>query len=550
MERVLNRALNARPMEGFDSWEQAKSLLFGVLGYDVHTEDAAKFHKSNATRKIVTAPAREGKSYAAAHDPIPYCLPTRPSSDTLIWSIGPTYKTNAEFNYLHSIFVANRQKLWSTGWKYEIERENNSPLAGDMEIRFVKERRDGRTYRTRIMGLSASNEEALQGEEVTYTIQSEAAEHPDHVYKKYLDSRTWFWSAPTTPKQKAVWLKEMCDQAPLHPEMDIEHIHFKSEEEWKHLSYEEWQKKPNLQAYPYDFEKKGCLVRWNANPTYDWVRYRTAMAGADVRAKALIGPHATAKDDPYFAEQFLGRWSFYAGRVLPFQRNRHVVHPHAFGRDLSRFKIMVSTDHGFDHPAAALFWAILPGPTFFLFDAIYERKLTSERFADAIHRMASKNGVEPSAYVGDPRKPEVENVFRRAGLPIVTMNKTAQSDRAAGYRRTIDAMTEGPHVGFPGIFVASHLNKVIEEFEQLHYREGHNNEYSESAIKGADHAVDATRYFLMTNPQEGRPANREPTLDEVMRERRKRQQKSTSTDYTQRLGAHRFATPDSSRHAA
>ena len=43
MERVLNRSLNALPA-GFSSWEEAKDLFFRVLHYEVHTEEAARFH--------------------------------------------------------------------------------------------------------------------------------------------------------------------------------------------------------------------------------------------------------------------------------------------------------------------------------------------------------------------------------------------------------------------------------------------------------------------------------------------------------------------------
>jgi len=460
--------LTARPViAGADgSWQSAKAFWFDAAGYEINSKEVLDYHQSDARVRITTAPARTSKSYSAGHDPLPYCFPTIPDHDVLGWMVGPNYQTNKEFDILFDTLVQQRERFRINGALYEIERAVNNAKAGDMEIRILKSvGANNRKNRTRIIGKSATNPEALQGEQVTFAAMSEGAEQDEDIYEKYLKTRTWRLSIPTTPKQKAEWLRKLCDRGRMYPELGID-------------------------TFQYD---------GNANPDYDWDLFASAKLEAELRARENIGPNATAEDDPYFAEQFLGHWVYYTGRVLPFNEKRHLVAEDQW--DPRQMRVMVSTDHGYEDAASAGFWAILPGPVYWRFDEVYERHLTTPDFVDAIQEKIDKWEVKVENYVGDPRKPEVERLMREAGMPIYTMDKNAQSDRAAGYRRLIDLLSQGPFKGFPGIFVSPRCVNTIREWKQLRYREGFRNEYSENAIMGDDHATDDSRYFLMTRPQ-------------------------------------------------
>ena len=192
--------------------------------------------------------------------------------------------------------------------------------------------------------------------------------------------------------------------------------------------------------------------------------------------------------------------------------------------------------------SVALFWAILPGPSYFIFDAIYEKRLTSEKLVERIGDKLKEHKLEAEFYCGDPRKPEVERVMRDAGLPIFTMDKNAQSDRAAGYRRLIDLLSEGPFKGYPGLYVSERCEKVMKEWEEVHYREGFRNEYSETAILGADHAIDAARYFLMTRSAPAKPAeDTTHPVDRFLAMRRRERANGARSPFHYQIGADRYA---------
>lgn len=509
MSLVLGQDSSVRPVSPDRTWEGAKAFWFHTLGHELYADEVRQFHVSDARIRIIEAPARGAKSYTTAFDAFVYTMPVRPMMDSLVWSIGPNFSNNREFDYLFELLVERREELKAGGIGYEIERAVNRPKAGDMEIRIVKDRdpKTGRAYRSQVIGLSAENEKMLQGYEVSYAILSEAAEHPDHIYRKYIEQRCSRIVMPTTPKPHAQWLKSLSDQGRQDPATGIETFWFPP----------------------------------GANPRYDWKRYEQAKRAATMRAREAFGPNATASDDPYFAEQFEGRWVYYTGSVLHFSRPRHVVPAGTF-EPISDHRIAVSVDYGFEDPASALFWAILPGPVYFLFDEIYERHLTTERFVARIQERLAGHGVSAEFFCADPSRPEVDRVMQEAGLPVFVMDKNAQRDRAAGYRRLIDVLSEGPYPGFPGLYVSSRCPRTIAEWETLHFKEGFRSEYSETAIDGDDHSADSARYFLMTRPRsEQVPESAEHPVDRFRRMRRAETAASARSFFHHQIGARRYA---------
>jgi len=70
-----------------------KALVFDAMGYEVYADEVKAFHDSEAAIRIVTAPARTSKSYAAAPETVCVALPHEPLLGSLQWLVGTTYDT-------------------------------------------------------------------------------------------------------------------------------------------------------------------------------------------------------------------------------------------------------------------------------------------------------------------------------------------------------------------------------------------------------------------------------------------------------------------------
>ncbi len=454
-----------------------KFLLFELFGYEIFSEEVAAFHNSTAPIRVVSAPARTSKSYSAAMDIIATVWATKPLTDSLTWIVGPDYSTNKEFQYCYEMLVDRQQEFFPGA--YTITRALNNPGNGAMEItlEWPGHKKNFHRARATIQGKSATNEKSLQGEEATVACLSEAAEMSEVIWKKYLSTRYWKAILPTTPKPAAEWIREMCDEGERDPELGIESFRFPPE----------------------------------SNPLYNWDRFHREEKRAALRTKS-----GRAEDDPYFAEQFLGRWVYYTGRVLPFDEKVHTVDVDPVWLDTS--SIFISCDYGYEDACVMLFWAVLPNGVLLVFDEIYENHLSTHQFVQSgIDKLGTR--IDQLAYAtGDPQQPGVGALMSEAGLPIHTMNKNSQRDRAAGHRRLVDLLSVEPEKGHPMLFVGKNCVKTIAEWKTLHYKEGHRNEYGTTAISKQDHAYDAARYGVMTRPEPSAEPEERDWLD-VMRAR-------------------------------
>jgi hypothetical protein len=345
-----------------------------------------------------------------------------------------------------------------------ITKAQNSPGQGNLEI-VIEWGQDeqGHLARAVIQGKSSTVERTLQGEQVSIAVMSEAAEHPARILNKYLATRTWKLILPTTPKPAGQWIRELGQSGLRDKDLSIEWFH-----------------------YPQ-----------HASPVYDWENFRR-----NEKLAAMRSPTGRAEDWPEFAEQFLGRWVFYTGRVLPFDISTHGFDVEQI--DLGACKHYVSCDYGYEDACVALFWAQDDHGKLYIYDEIYDRRITTEEYVKRINDKIQPYRKRLAYITGDPKQPQVEHYLRRMGLSVVQVNKKAQADRAAGHRRLVDLLANGDD-GLPGLMVEKHAcQKTIAEWNDLHYRElsdsQHRNEYSANATVGADHAADAARYLTMTMP--------------------------------------------------
>jgi len=471
-----------------ESWEQQKALAFELIGYRIYAEEVRRFHLSNAQIRIVDAPARTSKSLSAAAEVFALLIPTRPLCSSLTWIVGPSYEINKEFQYLWEWIVDGRAKWSKLMHKgITITQAQNSPGAGNLRI-VIEWGQDDNHHAARavIEGKSSTVERTLQGEQVSVAVLSEAAEHPARIWGKYLSSRTWRAILPTTPKPQAQWIRELGQGGLRDRSLSIDWF-----------------------SYPQ-----------HANPLYDWDNFHRAEKLAAMRSQT-----GKAEDWPEFAEQFLGRWVFYTGRVLPFD-----IQSHGFDQDwidLSQCRIYASCDYGYEDACVALFWAQDATGRLYLFDEIYERRLTTEDFTQRIEDKLRPFRKQVAYITGDPKQPQVEHYLRRMGLSVVLVNKKAQADRAAGHRRLVDLLANRED-GIPGLLVErTNCARTIAEWNDLHYRDlgdsQHRNEYASNAIVGKDHAFDAARYFAMTMPQFMEEDREEDAISYLKRVRRERE---------------------------
>jgi len=452
-----------------------KDYYFQICGYQWYADEVKRFHQSQAPIRIVTAPARTSKSYSTFPEIIAGAMPTNPPTSSLTWSIGPTYDTNKEFQYVWKYLVDERAR-WTKEWGrgLNIERALNNPTNGSMMIvlDWGVDKKTGERCRGIIEGKSSTNDKALQGEHVSLAVFSEAAEHPEQVWAKQVSTRASRAIFPTTPKPYAEWLHAMIEQGEKDPSLGIDTFQYPKE----------------------------------ANPFYDHDRYEREKKMAASRS-----PTGKAADDPWFAEQFMGLWVYYTGMVLPLNPAKHVVKLESHWLD--HCNLFISTDYGYEDACVAMFWAQMPSGALLIWDEVYERHLTTPEFVDAITDKLGDRKKQLDYVCGDPKQPQVAQYLMRYGLNVIDVNKRAQADRAVGHRRLVDLLSDDPVRGNPNLYIADCCQKTISEWKHLRYREGFTNEYGTTSMKGADHAFDAARYFVTTMPE---PA-REPQAEDWQR---------------------------------
>jgi len=518
-------------------WQFLGETVNGVpQGYRPRTIEVLKFHRSQARIRIASSPARTSKSYAGAYDILPELLPDyeavpgkagryRPvapqagRSTKLCWIVAPDYKTMKEFDYLWTELV-HRQK--SHNLPYKLGRHAYSPKQGNLEIELLWGKdREGDEIRTLVEGKSATNPESLQGEEVDLWAQSEAADQLEKVWSRYGATRARRAIFPSTPKLSGAWLKSMIDMAESVDHLPTCGVLCDAACPVMELGIESFSFTPH------------------SNPSYDWVRYwqEHGLAESRVCGRRVTADRAhncfdtatlcQAMRDPWFAEQFGGRWTFEADRVIPFKWMPmfpgdwcHVEH--VAPEWLYQAKHFVAIDYGFTDPACVHWYAQGPDNRLCLYREIYESGLDVVELVERVVETSRRYGERIEFYVGDPQKPEVAKVYQRFGLPILSdRNKAATRDRAAGHTRLVSALSPDES-GRPRLTVLSSkaglgygCDKTIQEWRTLRRRSGTNSsEYSAAAIVGEDHAFDCARYALSSIPD---PRSARSDIDAEMR---------------------------------
>lgn len=466
--------------------ESSKARLFQLLGYkpqwrpgpgehsrpppptDEHP--VVRFHLSTARHRIISAPARTSKSYAAYPEAIHAFFPRlvkgedgkfrAARAETIVWIVAVDYSMAKEWDYVHAALI-DRKLVAKFGGV--VEQDYNSPNQGNLmiRVRWPITTADGTPARSVIQVKSASNEKTLQGEQVTLAIVSEAAEHTPDLLPRYLDTRCHEIIYPTTPKRKARWLFDLAMKGRTSPELDVEDFRFERE----------------------------------CNPAYDWSAYETAKA----RARLTYG---APENDPGFLEQFEGEWTFEGGKVVPF---RWIEDGRGETNVVERLPSWihgatwyVAMDYGFNDPCAVGFWACDPSSEdVVVASEIYQRGLVPDDVVEWSLRRVRDLGIRVRQWIPDPQEPLLTEILRRKGLPLFhTRAPGYLRDRAAGYGELRDALAVNPKTGRPRMQVHRSCENTIRELSDIRFKEGVRDEFAEGALEGADNAIDMCRYFL------------------------------------------------------
>lgn len=483
---------------------KARKWVWDKFGYKTHEPAVDAFHASLARTRIISCPARTSKSFAGAWDIVPdialhgmmLSLDPDDTESQLVWIVAPNYDTAKEFDYLWQAFVERGPKL---GLGYKLGKKFNTPKQGAMSFELIwGTNTKGEVVRTVVEVKTAANEKSLQSEQVDIAILSEAAELQEKVWTTYLRTRTRRSIWPTTPKIHAAWIHEMIEHSERYPELDIAHFQFTG----------------------------------RANPRYQWDNYWTEHQKAEIAVSNEIktfpqNPQRPPQPDnghdcfdeltdclamkeEGFAEQMGGRWTFHQGRIVPLrEKPSERGHPaHVIHEDRGWFRhadLDIAFDYGFSDGTCIGFWLVGDGQVC-LRSSIYERQMTPDDVVEAVIekiRWFNREFDQEKMLrrlVGDPKKPEVAELFRRRGIPIWNTDKKAQADRAAGHLELMNLLATDPATGDPRMLVHAENKAVIAEWKHLRRNDRVRSEDQRTSVIGDDHAYDMSRYYAASHP--------------------------------------------------
>jgi PBSX family phage terminase large subunit len=240
--------------------------------------------------------------------------------------------------------------------------------------------------------------------------------------------------------------------------------------------------------------------------------------------------HATTYDNPYidkeeldnekdhtdadtFAQEYLGEFKKVKGLVYPtFDRNTHVVRPEEVPTDGTRY---VGVDFGYTNPTAALYAVVDYDNNWYIYDEVYQSRLTSQQAVDTIKRRMNDDYF--TGIVGDSAAAQEIANYAEYGLDVQPFKKTGDSIRT-GIRLIQDRLKVQDN-NRPKLFVSNNCTNLIWEFETYRYDERKENKNEpEEPIKENDHALDALRYMFLefSEPQTYvPPKRREMRYDEI-----------------------------------
>ena len=449
---IINYSGSYNSIPGDVRW-QVKKQLFDKIGYKCD-EKVEAFHKSNAKTKVVCAPARSSKSYSAGHDVID--VPLVPNSIT--WIVGPNYGlAEKEFRYIHEALVLKRDKIGLPKPKVCL----TNPRSGQLYIKWP--------WGSVVECKTADRPDGLLGEQVDQVIYSEAAQLARGIRERYVYPRLMTTKGreliPTTPSMGAEWVHDLFDTGMRDNDLQVE-------------------------SFTWD-------VR--ANPIYDMEEFELA--------KKRYGA-----DNPFFREQYLGEWAFYAGLVYSqYNEDLHTIEPFDIPKSWPRIR---GIDFGDRDPFVCLWAAIGPEGELYFYREYYCRESRPmKHHAQMIKELTGDERIVNT--VADPSGAQSREDLSYEGI----CTSSAINDRQAGRMRMQEYLMPTPEGVIPHHYKDMPMGKVRDkwarayffsdmketrrEIKNFRWKEGNAKAHQENEkerTEGEDHAMDTARYMCMSRP--------------------------------------------------
>lgn len=226
--------------------------------------------------------------------------------------------------------------------------------------------------------------------------------------------------------------------------------------------------------------------------------------------------------------EIMGSFDSFEGQVYhEFRRDVHVIKPFKIPDEWTR---IVGHDAGFRNPTAVLWGAVDYDGNIYLYRELYEREwLISEICLG--HAKTGKPGIvalskgekidqariDPSTRARDGRTGESDWDEYQRHLPTTWPLLPANNDVELGIDRVKSYLKINDRTLKPRLFFFDTLVNTLEEVSTYKYRElganqqGKMNE-KEQPVKVDDHAMDALRYLVMSQPEAPKPENKTKRL--------------------------------------
>lgn len=163
-------------------------------------------------------------------------------------------------------------------------------------------------------------------------------------------------------------------------------------------------------------------------------------------------------------------------------------------------RIYVGIDPGYRYQAAAVFSYLDYEDRLVVFDELILAKSTARDMCEAIHAMNSLYAIDPNLYVIDPaarnklhqtgRDDQAE--YLKYGIPVIPGNNS----RRLGFGQIRNRLADET------ILVCARCDTLIDQFGKYRWRKPPTGESDgkEEPVKKDDHALDALRYLVMSDP--------------------------------------------------
>lgn len=280
--------------------------------------------------------------------------------------------------------------------------------------------------------------------------------------------------------------------------------------------------------YTLSEEAQGYVLDMKGNWTRKWPEGRPNWFYS--KATIYDNPHISReeideiKEDEFakdpdgttWFQEYLAEFKQMAGLVFKdFDRKKHLISADKIPLEGTN---LIGIDFGFESPLAAVFVRIDYDQNWYIYDLVYQRRLTTEV---AVNMLRDKmTGQYFTSIVGDPGGPgkqEIEN-FKTHHFPVRPAFKgsgTQGGSIKAGIRLIADKLRLHEQADGklrPKLFIREDLKPMILEFETYHYpiEESGSMLQRDIPVKENDHAIDALRYLMLARIDHRKPYVRKP----------------------------------------